>query len=128
MFGYDSFQYFAPPTLFLKELLDKGIRPTHILIDGLPLYDGEQFVTLQNGGLVRYPQYVFNRADLVAGVADFGYELVDSWLDHRSACIIPFHRDRAVRGYTGFHFSRKAEMSRLGANDSVSINVMRERP
>jgi putative methyltransferase (TIGR04325 family) len=86
-------------------LIEKGIRPRHILIDQLPLYDGPRFVTLQNGGLVRYPQYVFNRSEYLRTIANLGYELVDSWDCRNFSCIVPFHPGRSVRAYTGLCFS-----------------------
>jgi hypothetical protein len=49
-------QYVGSPDLLLQKMIDHGIRPTHVLLNRLPLYDGPQFVTLQNGGLVYCPQ------------------------------------------------------------------------
>lgn len=103
----DCLQYIESHDSLLPRLIDKGIRPRHILIDQLPLYDGPRFVTLQNGGLVRYPQYVFNREEYLMAVAKFGYELVDSWDCRNFSCIVPFHPDRSVRAYSGLYFSEK---------------------
>lgn len=101
----DSLQYIESHDLLLPRLIDKGVRPRHILIDQLPLYDGRRFVTLQNGGLVHYPQYVFNREEYVLGVTNLGYELLDSWDCRNFSCIVPFHADRSVRAYSGLYFS-----------------------
>jgi len=103
----DSLQYIESHDLLLPRLIDKGIRPRHILIDQLPLYGGPRFVTLQNGGLVHYPQYVFNREEYLTVIANLGYELVDSWDCHNFSCIVPFHPGRSVRAYTGLCFSEK---------------------
>jgi putative methyltransferase (TIGR04325 family) len=111
LLGYDSFQYFESPGIILRRLMDKSIRPAHILADGLPLYDGEQFVTLQNGGAIAYPQYVFNRAQFVQAIVDYGYRVADSWTDQRSRCVIPFHRERTVPAYSGFMFTQNREVN-----------------
>jgi putative methyltransferase (TIGR04325 family) len=64
--------------------------PNHVLVNRLPLYDGPRFVTLQNGGPVFYPQYVFNRDEFIASIGAAGYELVDSW-DNMAPAVVPFH-------------------------------------
>jgi putative methyltransferase (TIGR04325 family) len=101
----DSLQYVESQGLLLPRLIDKGIRPRHILIDQLPLYDGRKFVTLQNGGPVYYPQYVFNRDEYITTFTRLGYELVDSWDCRNFSCIVPFHPNKSVRAYTGLYFS-----------------------
>jgi putative methyltransferase (TIGR04325 family) len=103
-----SMQYLASPDLLLQKMIGNGIRPAHVLINRLPLYDGPQFVTLQNGGLVYYPQYVFNHATYIKTIANLGYELIDTWPDAADSCIIPFHPEMSIRAYTGLYFSQKA--------------------
>lgn len=111
----ESLQYVARLDLLLQKLIDKGIRPSHILVDQMPLYDGRQFVTLQNGGLVYYPQFVFNREEYLGAIANFGYEIVDSWSINSSSCIIPFHPENDVHAYSGFCFSDSSG-SRVGTS------------
>jgi putative methyltransferase (TIGR04325 family) len=103
----NSLQYVESHDSLLPGLIAKGLKPRHILIDQLPLYDGPRFVTLQNGGLVRYPQYVFNRAEYLTAISKLDYELVDSWDCRNFSCVVPFHSDRSVRAYTGLYFSAK---------------------
>jgi putative methyltransferase (TIGR04325 family) len=104
----DSLQYIESHDLLLQKLADKGIRPRHILIDQSPLYGGRRFVTLQNGGLVYYPQYVFNRKEYISAIANLGYELVDSWDCCNASCVIPFYPDRSFYAYSGLYFSDKS--------------------
>jgi len=78
--------------------------PRHLLINRLPLYDGEQFVTLQNGGKVFYPQYVFNKANFITELECLGYKLMDIWEDKIDSCIIPFHPEKSVPFYSGLYF------------------------
>ena len=101
----DSAQYFARWDLLLQKLIEKGIRPVHILFEQVPVYDGPQFVTLQNGGPVYYPHYVFNREKFVGAITNLGYELVDTWSINESHCNIPFHPEKDVRSLSGFCFS-----------------------
>ncbi|GAC1362279.1 MAG: hypothetical protein NVSMB42_21870 [Herpetosiphon sp.] len=79
-------------------------KPAHLLINRLPLYDGKPFVTLQNGGQVFYPQYVFNKTDFIASVEAIGYTLVDIWEDTIDSCIIPFHRNKSLPYFHGVYF------------------------
>lgn len=106
----DSLQYagIASPDILLRNLAAKGHNPAHILFDQLPLHGGERFVTLQNGGLVRYPHHVYNRDEFIAAVSGLGYDLVDSWQSHCDPCLIPFHPEKSVRAATGLFFCRRA--------------------
>jgi putative methyltransferase (TIGR04325 family) len=100
-----SIQYVESPDILLAKLLNKGIRPNHILTDQVPLYSGRRFVTLQNGGLVCYPQHVFNREQYIDAIANLDYVLVDSWGCGDSS-VIPFHPDK-THSYSGLYFSDK---------------------
>jgi putative methyltransferase (TIGR04325 family) len=99
-----SLQYVKNFADLLKTLRQK---PEHLLINRLPLYDGDQFVTLQNGGKVFYPQYVFNKAAFVESLQSLSYELVDSWEDRQTACMIPFHPEKSVPHYHGLYFRNR---------------------
>lgn len=79
-------------------------KPKHLLINRLPLYEGTQFVTLQNGGKVFYPSYVFNKTDFIHSLKKLGYEMVDIWEDRVDSCIIPFHPEKSCPFYYGFYF------------------------
>jgi putative methyltransferase (TIGR04325 family) len=85
-------------------------RPRHLLINRLPLYDGERFVTLQNGGSVFYPQHVFNRQQFLGSIDELGYELVDDWEDHVDTCVVPFHPEQSIPSYRGLYL-RVSEQS-----------------
>ncbi len=78
-------------------------KPKYLLINRLPLYDGKQFVTLQNGGKVFYPQYVFNKNEFIGGLQKLGYELIDLWEDRNDSCLIPFYPERSVPVYSGLY-------------------------
>jgi len=80
--------------------------PRHLLLNKLPLYEGEPFVTLQNSGPVYAPQHVFNRTQFVTSLTDLGYELIDTWDVPGFACHVPFHPGRSVHRYSGLYLRR----------------------
>lgn len=100
LLGSGSIQYIASLADLLATLPTK---PRHLLLNRLPLYEGAQFVTLQNGGQVFYPQYVFNRRDFIHSLQALGYELVDVWKDTVDSCRIPFHWNRSLPYYHGLY-------------------------
>lgn len=82
-------------------------KPKHLLINRLPLYDGKRFVTLQNGGEVFYPQYVFNKNEFISSLEKLGYEVKDLWKDFSGGCFIPFKPKKNFRHY-GLYLILKA--------------------
>jgi putative methyltransferase (TIGR04325 family) len=78
-------------------------KPIHVFLNKLPLYDGEQFITLQNAGAIVTPQYVFNRNDFLAAMRRAGYGLVDSWGAPGYSCQVPFHLGKDVPLYSGLY-------------------------
>ena len=97
-----AIQYFDHPSFadFLDGLPEK---PAHLLLNRMPLHDGPEFVTLQNGGMTFYPQRVLNHGRFVSELGRIGYELVDTWKDHVDRCIIPFHAGRSLAHYFGMY-------------------------
>lgn len=89
---------------FSEQIEKISNKPTHILINRLPLYDGKQFVTLQNGGKVFYPQYVFSKTEFLQSFQNIGYQLIDIWKDSMDSCMIPFHPEKSVPFYHGMYF------------------------
>jgi len=99
-FASGSLQYLKNFSEALSQLPQK---PIHLIINRIPLYDGEQFVTLQNGGKVFYPQYVFNKANFIHSLNNIGYKLIDIWEDFQDSCIIPFYPKHSVPYYYGLY-------------------------
>jgi putative methyltransferase (TIGR04325 family) len=94
-------QYIDAP---LSQLLAKlTTLPAHLIINRLPLSDGEPFITLQNIGPVVCPYRIFNRSAFVSSLCASGYELIDIWRCAELSCTIPFHQDRTVHAYTGMY-------------------------
>ncbi len=98
LIGSGSIQYIND---FVQKLT---YQPKHLLINRLSLYDGEEFVTLQNGGKVFYPQYVFNKSKFISDLESLGYKLIDIWQDRIDTCIIPSHPHKSLPFYYGLYF------------------------
>lgn len=100
-----TIQYIEQPTL--SDLLSSlENAPNHLLLGKLPLYDGETYVTLQNGGPHFIAQRIFNRSDFLKELGALGYQVIDEWRDSSRSCIVPFHPDHSVPVYTGLYLSR----------------------
>ncbi|WP_310486447.1 methyltransferase, TIGR04325 family, partial [Chamaesiphon sp. VAR_69_metabat_338] len=97
-----SIQYHQSDITDKMNALDR--KPQHLLINRLGLYEGKKIVTLQNGGKVFYPQYIFNWSEFIQSFTLIGYELIDSWEDNVDKCYIPFHPEVDVPCYHGFYF------------------------
>jgi putative methyltransferase (TIGR04325 family) len=91
--------------LTLTQLLDAvGSRPQHLLLNKMPVYDGQAFWTVQSTGRAFHAYRIYNRAELVAEAERMGYRLVDDWQNREQHCEIPFTRDRDIDAYSGFYF------------------------
>lgn len=89
---------------FLKQLSRLNQKPKHLLLTRLPLCEGKQFVTLQNGGLAFYPALVMNRTEFIRSACNLGYQLRDSWQDRSEPCLVPFHPESTHLTFHGFYF------------------------
>lgn len=83
-----------------------GSRPPHIILNKMPMYDGESFVTVQSTGRAFHAYRIYNRAELVASVTALGYRVVDDWVNREQSCAIPFTRGRDIEAYSGYYFVR----------------------
>lgn len=91
----------------LTELLAKvGSLPQHLILNKLPVYDGESFVTVQSTGRAFHAYRIYNRAEVITEAAALGYRLVDDWANREQHCEIPFTRGRDIDAYSGFYFTR----------------------
>lgn len=93
----------------LTEVLRKvGSLPRHLIVNKMPMYDGEAFVTVQSTGRAFHPYRIYNRAAFVTEVTALGYRVVDDWQNREQHCEIPFTRDRDINAYSGYYFIRDA--------------------
>ena len=97
-----SLQYIESPSL---SVLLSGLtsKPRHLILNKVPLYDGKQFVTLQNGGAAFHPQYIFNRREFVDSLAAIGYQVKDTWNVEARPGRIPLHPERSFPYHSGLY-------------------------
>jgi putative methyltransferase (TIGR04325 family) len=97
----------------LPDLLRKlPSLPEHVLINRIPVWEGEAVVTLNDMGFSLAPYNVFNRKQWVAAVEELGYRLVDDWACPESNFFsIRFRPRTRLRAYRGFYFVRNSELS-----------------
>ncbi|MEJ7688573.1 MAG: methyltransferase, TIGR04325 family [Variovorax sp.] len=98
----------ARPDELLKRCI---VRPKHILLNKLPLYHGEDFVTTQNIGHGSFaPLHVYNRARLIRDIRLLGYTLRDWWAVHERSMDIPGHPERSFPTFSGLYFVDNATL------------------
>jgi len=92
----------------LPAVLDRmgGPLPRHLIVNKMPLYDGESFVTVQSTGRAFHPYRIANRDDFVSGITGLGYRVIDDWSNREQSCSVPFTRGRDIDAYSGYYFRR----------------------
>lgn len=88
-----------------------GTLPRHLIVNKLPMYDGETFVTVQSTGRAFHAYRIYNRDMFVAELTALGYRVVDDWSNREQHCEIPFTRGRDIDAYSGYYFVRDASPS-----------------
>jgi putative methyltransferase (TIGR04325 family) len=89
----------------LPSLLTRiGPLPRHLIVNKMPMYDGESFVTVQSTGRAFHPYRIYNRAEFVHEVTALGYRAVDDWSNREQHCEIPFTQGRDIDAYSGYYF------------------------
>jgi putative methyltransferase (TIGR04325 family) len=101
LLGSGSIQYFEGS--FADQIAGLAVKPKHLLLNRLPLCQGESFVSLQNGGLVYYPVKINNKAAFIGSLQQIGYELVDDWLIHSEPVAVPFHPEFTSLCFSGLY-------------------------
>lgn len=106
-----SLQYLedARPGVLLRRCAE---RPRHMLLNKLPLYDGEDYVTAQNIGAGCYaPLHVCNRSRFVEEIEALGYTLRDEWQVPERSMYLPGFPERSFPAFTGLYFADRAMAS-----------------
>jgi putative methyltransferase (TIGR04325 family) len=100
-----ALQYVEDP---LEEVFARiANKPRHLLVNKVPLYDGDSFVTLQNARVAFVPEHVYNRAAFDESLESLGYRLVDAWDVPGLSCFVPFHPDRSLATLSGLYLRRE---------------------
>lgn len=81
-------------------------RPRHILLNKLPLYEGEDYVTAQNIGASCFaPMHVYNRRRFIGEIEALGYTLRDQWQDYERSVYVPGFSERCFPTHSGLYFA-----------------------
>jgi putative methyltransferase (TIGR04325 family) len=89
------------------DLLENAGRPKHVIVNKIPMYDGEPFVTVQSTGRAFHAYRIYNRAAFVAEARALGYRAVDDWQNREQHCEIPFTKGRDIDAYSGYYFVKE---------------------
>jgi putative methyltransferase (TIGR04325 family) len=96
---------------FVKEPLAGKIAalsmpPPYLLINRIPVWEGEHYYTVHQVGDFFCPYQVFNRQEFIASLARIGYRLVDDWECPESTLSIRLKPGRRLQNYQGFYFAK----------------------
>jgi len=99
-----SLQYFEIP--LYKILSNLKTSPKHILINGTPLHEDHEFVTINNMTTAYCLYKIQKKNDFINGMIENGWELKDIWInnDKDKKCHIPFYKDYNGSVYYGMYF------------------------
>ena len=98
-----ALQYLEPDLSTLLDTLED--KPRHLLPHHIPMYDGEDYYTIQRMSHSYVVYKIMNRQAFIDRICARGYTLRDSWQIPRPVDVI-FHPSRAVSAYAGFYFTR----------------------
>lgn len=93
-------------------LAEMGSLPRHLIVNKMPIYEGESFVTVQSTGRAFHAYQIYNRDQFVGELTALGYRVVDDWANREQHCEVPFTRGRDIDAYSGYYFVRDASPSR----------------
>jgi len=112
-----SLHYFESP---LPDVLRRfASKPSHVVINRIPMTTVKSVVTVQDSGAALFPCKTILRQELISGMEDVGYTLVDQWSVPELSVHIPFYPEYSVSQYSGLYF-------RLGSADQDRLAALRE--
>ncbi len=108
-----SLHYLEPS---LPEVVrDLSRKPKHVIINRTPISTVRSVVTVQDVGTYQAACRTILRRDLIAGMEEMHYELIDQWSVPELWVRIPFHPEYSVREYSGLYFRMKPSVERAEA-------------
>lgn len=105
LYAAGSIQYIESPRI-VDMLRYMKSKPKHIVINKVPIYDGEEFVSLQNAGVSFAPRYVFNQKKFIAGIENMGYKVIDRWSVPERNFSLPLDPIRSFGNLSGLYFQQ----------------------
>jgi putative methyltransferase (TIGR04325 family) len=100
-----SLHYFDEPLAGLLGRLP-GL-PRYVIINRVPVCEGQQIYTVQDSRSFLIPCKIRNRTQLVAEMQELGYELEAFWDAHQLSLRVPLYPDSSAHTYSGFLFRHK---------------------
>jgi putative methyltransferase (TIGR04325 family) len=104
---FGTLQYIEEP--FVAIIAQLRIRPPHILVNRVPMTEGDAFITLQNNASWFSPYKVDNRTAFNASIVALGYELVDEWRMDSHNVFLTENPDEPKLPYCGMYFRLKSQ-------------------
>jgi putative methyltransferase (TIGR04325 family) len=104
-FSGGALQYLEPDAL-PKALAALGRPPAHLLLNKIPVANGEGYFTVQDTGVFRSAYSIFSRPRLLEGLKALRYELVDEWVNPGLHCTIQDSPRHSIDPYSGFYLRR----------------------
>jgi putative methyltransferase (TIGR04325 family) len=83
-------------------------RPAHVIVNRAVVTTVKSVVTVQDSRDSLFACKTVCRRELVAGMGELGYDLVDSWSIPELSLHIPFYPEYSVAEYTGLYFRMHA--------------------
>ena len=100
------FHYFEPSLPEILRELDE--RPRHVFVNRTPMTTVKSVFTVQDAVDSLYACKTIHRQELVSGMNELGYELVDGWSVPELSVKIPFYPEYSVAEYSGLYFRLNA--------------------
>ena len=101
---FGALQYIEEP--FAQIIGSLRRKPPHLLVNRVPLSDGDGFVTLQNNGCWFSPYKVDNKSHFIKSIVALGYEVIDQWDMSRPNNFL-LHLEEGLPNYHGMYFRLK---------------------
>ncbi len=105
---FGALQYIEEP--FAEILSRLRVLPPYVLINRVPLTEGEPFITLQNNGTWFSPYKVDNRRKFTESLCALGYDVVDEWDMERPNAFF-MEQEGPTPTYCGLYLRRCDEVS-----------------
>jgi putative methyltransferase (TIGR04325 family) len=79
-------------------------KPKHVIVNRTPMTTVKSVVTVQDAGTYQAACKTILRQELISGMDELGYDLVDRWSVPELFVRIPFYPEYSVPEYTGLYF------------------------
>lgn len=83
--------------------------PAKVIVNQLPVRDGDTVYTLQTIGHAYCPYRLQSRGELLAEMAALGYRVRDNWSNPEKNCFVYLSPEASLDHYEGFCFVREIE-------------------